>query len=421
MDSRAVITCGAAGSDYPGFTHLAIQAAVEKAAQTGGEVLLSPGEYVLADSVHLQDHMVLRGSGIGQTILRKNASVKCTTEGFCGYGHKEILVTDGSLFRVGDGVYLTGDNAYGFQATQTTVTEVEGNTVFLADPLEADILKHRNGTIETIFPMIKGADCTDVIVRDMTLEGNAAQNGCLGGCRGGAIFLIGCRDICVEQVKITDFNGEGFSYQQCRNIRIQDSECSYNRGNGVHPGSGTVGMVIEGCELHHNERAGIFYCLRICYNLCRNNWIHHNELEGITIGHRDDHIEICGNEIWDNGREGIYFRPENYPGMSGRYVSVHHNRICDNVRSQGGAQIYAPASLTGFELYENELGGPVSFACEDRLYESCLWQNRPEGSCRIAGSEISPEELGERGEAPAAGVRRIDPDNIPEREYRHLN
>lgn len=29
MSSRIVITCGAAGSDYPGFTHLAIQAAVE--------------------------------------------------------------------------------------------------------------------------------------------------------------------------------------------------------------------------------------------------------------------------------------------------------------------------------------------------------------------------------------------------------
>ena len=396
MGSRTVITCGAAGSDYPGFTHLAIQAAVEKAAQTGGEVLLTAGEYVLADSVHLRDHIVLRGSGIGETVLRKNASVKCTTEGFCGYGHKEILVTDGRLFRAGDGVYLTGDTACGFQATQTTVTEVEGNTVFLADPLEADVLKHRNGTIETIFPMIKCVNCTEVIVRDLTLEGNAEQNGCLGGCRGGAIFLIGCRDITVEHVKITDFNGEGFSYQQCRNIRIKDSECSYNRGNGVHPGSGTVGMLIEGCDLHHNRRAGIFYCLRICYNICRNNRIHHNGMEGITIGHRDDHIEICGNEIFENAREGIFFRPENYPGMSGRYVSVHHNRISDNAREQGSAQIYAPAALTGFELYENTIGGPISFLCDGELIESFLGEQEPENA------------------------RRIDIDRIPEREYRHL-
>lgn len=305
MDDRSVITCGAPGSDFPGFDHAAIQAAVEQAAVSGGEVLLSPGEYILADSVHLRNGIVLKGSGIGKTVLRKNASVKCTTEGFCGYGHKEILVTDGSLFQVGDGVYLTGDNAQGFQATQTTVTEVEGNTLFLADPLEADILKHKNGTIETLFPMIKGVGCIDCRIQNITLEGNAAQNGCLGGCRGGAIFLIGCQNISVDHVKITDFNGEGFSYQQCQNIRITDAECSYNRGNGVHPGSGTVGMLISGCDLHHNQRAGIFYCLRINHNICRKNRIHHNGMEGITIGHRDDYIEICHNEIFENEKEAF--------------------------------------------------------------------------------------------------------------------
>lgn len=397
MKKYAMITCGAPGADYPGYDQDAIQRAVEAAASAGGgEVLLSPGEYILKDSVHLRDHVTLRGSGIGQTILRKNASVKCTTEGFCGYGHKEIMVTDGSLFQPGDGVYLTGDTAYGFQATQTTVTEVEGDTVFLADPLEADILKHRNGTIETIFPMIKGVNCTEVIVRDLTLEGNAANNGCLGGCRGGAIFLIGCRDISVEHVKITDFNGEGFSYQQCRNIRISHSECSFNRGNGVHPGSGTVGMLIHDCDLHHNERAGIFYCLRICYNICSNNRIHDNGMEGITIGHRDDHIEIRDNEISKNGREGIYFRPENYPGMSGRYVTVCGNVIRENAGQQGKAQIYSPTDLTGLELYRNEISGPIPFLCDGELHECYLGEQEPETG------------------------RRIDLDRIPEAEYRHL-
>ena len=397
MKKDVLITCGAPGTDYPGYDRETIQKAVEAAAAAGGgEVRLSPGEYVLGDSVQLRDHVILRGCGIGQTVLRKKASVKGTTEGFCGYGHREIMVTDGSLFHPGDGVYLTGDNAYGFQATQTTVTEVEGNILFLADPLEADILKHRNGTIETLFPLIKGVNCTDVLVSELTLEGNAANNGCLGGCRGGAIFLIGCRDIRVEYVKITDFNGEGFSYQQCRNIRIAHSECCYNRGNGVHPGSGTVGMLIEDCDLHHNGRAGIFYCLRVCYNLCCNNRIYENGMEGITIGHRDDHIEIRDNEICRNGREGIFFRPENYPGMSGRFVTICGNVIRENAAAQGKAQIYSPADLTGLEIYENMVGGPVPFLCEGELCESYLGERAPEGG------------------------RRLDINRIPEAEYRHL-
>lgn len=394
MNIRNRITCGGAGTDYPGFTSIAIQSAID-AALEGDEILLSEGEYLLTDSVRLRDNISLRGYGIDKTILLKNVSVKCTTEGFCGYGHKEIMVTDGSLFHPGDGVYLTGDYARGFQATQTTVTDVEENIVFLADPLEADLQKHRDGSIETIFPLIKGINCRNAAVYDMTLEGNAQNNGCLGGCRGGGIFLIGCSDISVEHVKITNFNGEGFSYQQCRNISIEHSECSYNKGNGVHPGSGTVGMLINDCDLHHNEKAGIYYCLRICFNICRGNRIYDNGLEGITIGHRDDYIEIDSNEICRNGKEAIFFRPENYPGMSGRYVSVFRNKIYDNARTQGKAQIYNPADLTGFEMYDNNIEGQIPFLCDGELHE-CVIGKHPDNA------------------------RRIDINQIPEKEYRHL-
>ena len=393
---KRIITCGAAGTDFPGFDQVSIQKAVDEAAKIGGGVLLSAGDFVLKDSVRLRDNTVLCGSGVDKTRLVKNASVKCTTEGFCGYGHKEIMVTDGSLFFVGDGVYLSGDTADGFQATQTTITEIEDNILFLADPLEADLLKHRGGAVETLFSPIKGINCENAVVQDLTVEGNASENGELGGCRGGGIFLIGCKNILVTRVKITNFNGEAFSYQQCRDVRITDSECCYNKGNGVHPGSGTVGMLIENCDLHHNERDGIFYCLRICYNVCRNNRIHHNKMPGISIGHRDDHIEIEGNEIYQNGGEAIFFRLQDYPGMSGRYVTVSHNRIYDNLQRSGKAQIYAPSDLTGYEMYENEIIGEIPFLCDGELHNSFIGEKQPQNA------------------------RRIDLSDIPAKEYRHL-
>ena len=418
-EKSPVVTCGADGSDFPGFDQGAIQNAVNRvAAAGGGTVLLSAGTYLLRDAIHMKSHVTLQGSGVGETVLYKLPSVKTTTEGFCGYGHKEILVTDGSLFAPGDGVYLTGDQACGFQATQTTVTLVEGNTVFLADPLNADLLKHKNGTIETIYPLIKAVNCEDIHIRHMSLEGNARANGLLGGCRGGAVFLIGSRDVWAEHLQIRDFNGEGFSYQQCSNIRLSDSELSCNCGNGVHPGSGTVGMLVQNCEIHHNKRAGIFYCLRVCYHICCGNRIYANEMEGLTIGHRDDHIEIFENEIFENGREGIYFRPENYPGMSGRYVSIHHNRIRENGREKALPQIHGPAAVTALEVYDNQVGGPESFVCGDTLYDSFLWNNRMEGAVRIGQREAEQERL--RWGAQPDKVRKIDLDQIPVEEYRHL-
>lgn len=397
MKKGVRITCGAADTRYPGFDNLAIQRALDAAAAAGGgEVLLSAGTYLLADSVRLRDHVVLRGSGVDKTVLFKNPSVKCDVEGYYGFGLRELRVADGSLFHVGDGVYICAQNVLGFHATQTTVTQVDGDTLFLEDPLWADIKQTNGGCVETIFPMVKGVHCADAAVRDMTLEGNARNNGFLEGCRGGAIFLIGCRDICVDHVKLTDFNGEGFSYQQCRNIRLTRSECSYNCANGVHPGSGTVGMLISDCELHHNKGAGIFYCIRIHYNVCCNNRIYANAQEGITVGYRDDHIEITGNEITDNGKEGICFRTDGFPGMAGRYTSVLHNRISGNTRTEGKAQIYAPADLTGFIMFENAVAGPVPFLCDGQLLHSYLGEKQPEN------------------------FNRIDLDRIPEREYRHL-
>lgn len=417
MDSFYVLTCGSKDTDYPGFDNTAIQRAADRvAAVGGGEVHLSAGEFILRDSVHIKDNVRITGEGIDRTVLKKNASVQGLTAAFCGFGHREIIVADSSLFDVGDGVYIKSDGYYGFHATQTTIMEIDGNTLFLADPLCSDVHSAYNGRVTTIFPMIKGVRCEGVTVSDLTLEGNSENNLFLEGCRGGAIYLIGCKNIHINRVKITDFNGEGFSYQQCRNIHIENSSCCNNRGNGLHPGSGTVGMVIRNCDISNNDRAGIHNCLRISYQICCNNRICDNGKEGIEIGHRDDYLEIFDNIISGNGSEGIYFRADDCPGMSGRFVSIHNNQIKNNATRKDTAQIYAPTSVSGLELYNNRIGGPFSFLCDDRLYESYLWKNQCEG---IIVCKNDTQAQGYTQDAPTT-VRKIDIEAIPEKEFRHL-
>ena len=68
---RITITCGAAGSDFPGFTNRQIQAAVNAAAGLGGgEVVLSRGTFALEDSVHMKTGVVLRRQGAGTVLLK---------------------------------------------------------------------------------------------------------------------------------------------------------------------------------------------------------------------------------------------------------------------------------------------------------------------------------------------------------------
>ena len=417
MNRMNAVTCGGIDTDFPGFDNAAIQQAIDYAQDIGcREVVLSAGVYLLRDSVHMRNHVSIKGSGIDKTILKKNASIQIRTEAFCGYGHREIVVCDSTPFRVGDGIYTKSDGYYGFQGTQTTIREIDGNTLYLADPLNSDVHSSSNGLVTTVFPMIKGVSCEDVTVSDLTLEGNSENNHFMEGCRGGAIYLIGCKDIFVCRVMIHDFRGEGFSYQQCRNIWIEDSACVNNRGNGLHPGSGTVGMVIRNCDISNNDRAGIHNCLRVSYQICENNRICDNGEEGIEIGHRDDYLQISNNIISGNGAEGIFFRMDDCPGMSGRYVSIHANQIHDNAKARGQGQIYAPSGLVGLQMSENAVGGEVSFRCEGNLTDSFLWDNKFRGDVVIKnGLEGKPIMF-----APEDPIRKVDLADIPKNAYRHL-
>lgn len=413
--NHMTVTCGAMWSDFPGYSNVSIQGAIDYVSAFGeGEVVLSEGIYTLRDSVHLRSGVSLRGAGVDKTVLKKAPSVKCTTENYCGYGHSEITITDASIFHVGDGVFLTDSGAGGFYATQSTVQAIDGNTIYLRHALNGDVAKARGGYIESVFPLIRGENVDGVMVTRLTLDGNAENNGYINGCRGGGIFLIACGDIYMKDIRVTNYNGDAVSYQQCVNIRVIASRCDGNRGNGLHPGSGTVGMSIEDCIIENNLGNGIYYCLRIHHNICRGNVIRDNGAEGISVGHRDDYVDISDNEIYGNGREGIIFRNDGIPSASGKYTSVRQNRIYDNARVGGIGEIYAPLELTGLQMYGNRVGGKVSLSLAAPLVDSYIWDNE------FSGEVIAPSADAYHPFAPEQ-LRVVDIDSIPEKEYKHLS
>jgi len=131
-------TVGPQNADFRGMDNRAIQAAVDRvAAEGGGKVLLRPGVYRMADSLHLRSGVRVEGSG-RTTVLRKAAEVRSALAADLGYGHFDISVAEPERFAVGTGVLIGDDRAGGFSLTVATLTWRDGDRFGISRMLNHD-------------------------------------------------------------------------------------------------------------------------------------------------------------------------------------------------------------------------------------------------------------------------------------------
>ncbi|WP_281280398.1 right-handed parallel beta-helix repeat-containing protein [Paenibacillus koleovorans] len=62
----------------------------------------------------------------------------------------------------------------------------------------------------------------------------------MNGCRGGAIYFYQSNQCTIEEVAVTDFNGEGVSSQISEDFTIRHCEITGSASNGLHPGTGSL-------------------------------------------------------------------------------------------------------------------------------------------------------------------------------------
>ncbi|MBQ3791713.1 MAG: right-handed parallel beta-helix repeat-containing protein [Clostridia bacterium] len=383
MRKTVRLTCGGPDTDFPGFDNDAIQAAVLRAhALGGGEVVLSEGVFNLRDSVHMKTGVRLSGQG-RKTVLEKQPMVSDRTAHYMGYGHAEIMVENPEKFSPGDGVYLTGSGCSGgFLATQATVTSVdrESGLLGLSSPLNCDISGHRGGRIRTLFPLIKGDREKDFSVSDLVLDGNADENESIDGCRGGAVFLIGCSSAAVVNVECRNYRRDGISYQQCYDVLVEGCDVHHCSGNGLHPGSGTIRSVIRGCHIHDNGEDGVYYCLRTQYLLLEGNLIENNRRFGVTVGHHDHYTDILNNVIRNNGWEGIFYRTDDVPFGTGNHSVIAGNLLENNGYTsdeERQCEIHIMNSVQGLRVCRNTVRneGKIAMKLEAPLLDSYIYDN----------------------------------------------
>jgi hypothetical protein len=309
--SRKTITVGGSEADIAGFTSAAIQTAVDALlVHGGGAVKLNPGTFAIMAPVRLYANMELIGSG-PETILRKVDGIRTNFVIDADYGEKKLTVTDPSGFVSGMGVqiYDTKQNN-AWSVSTAIITAIEDNMIYIDDYLIRDYRADHEGIISNACSVVAAVEAENVQVKNLMIDGNKAKNELINGCRGGGIYLHKVKNALVENVTVKDFNGDGISWQITEDITVIDCEVTGCVRGGLHPGTGSFNILVEGNDIHHNERDGLYICWRVQHGIVKNNKFYNNGRFGICTGHKDTDMIFEKNHIYENGEDGIHFRNE---------------------------------------------------------------------------------------------------------------
>lgn len=336
MTDLPKITVGRENADLIGADNRVLQAAVDYIAGLGGgTVEIGPGEYLMRDSLHLRSGVTVRGQA-GKTCLRKADSVESALALDGDFGEEQITVADPSGFDVGSGVAIWDDHAGGFHTTVARITGRRGNTFSIDTPLMADCMVQNHAKAATVFAVVSGRDVRNVRVEGLVILGNKDANVPLNGCRGAGIYLYRGHGAVLKDCIIRGYNGDGISFQQSNDVRVEDCVSEDNVELGLHPGSGSQRPTIQRCTARGNGTDGLFLCWRVRHGVFEDNTLEGNGRYGISIGHKDSDNLLQRNRVSENAREGVYFRNES-AGMA-----AHRNRLVENVIENNGTTAPSP-------------------------------------------------------------------------------
>jgi hypothetical protein len=351
---RLTLKVGNDWGDITGNSDKAIQAAVDSVARLGGgTVEILPGTYRFRNSVFLASRVRLLGHG-AETVLIKEASSTTPLAADSDWYDQEITLENAKGFSVGDGVCVRAKS--GKTVIKRTLVARDGARFKLDRPLRdnAWINAGEGATAETLFPILSGENLEDVVIENLTLDGNRNYNALLDGNYAGCVWLQDCRRMTLRNLDARNYRGDGLSWQICHDVLVEKCHSHGHSGLGLHPGSGSQRTIIRQCNLSDND-IGIFFCWGVRGGLAQENLITGNRL-GISIGHRDTDNIVRDNIITGSSQTGILFRAEKDAASAGHRNLIENNTLTDNGGEDGSAiKFDAPAHgvvLTGNRMRE---------------------------------------------------------------------
>ncbi len=354
-EERLTLTVGPDKGDLSGSTEKVLQAAVDAVARAGGgTVRILPGTYRLRNAVYLASGVRLLGSG-ADSVLVKEPSTTTKLRLDSDWYDQEITLADAKGFQLGDGVCLRARDPHngGTTVIKRTLVARSGNRFKLDRALRENLWLAGEATASTLFPLLSGENVSGLVIENLALDGNRANNANLDGNYAGCIFLQDCKDVAIRGVVARNNNGDGISWQICHDVVVENCQSQGHAGLGLHPGSGSQRPIMRGNRLTNND-IGLFFCWGVRHGLAEKNVIEDSKSYGISVGHRDTDNLIRDNDVRRSGKVGILFRAE-----KGKAFAPHRNRVVDNrVRDSGGDEgvaIDVQGETEGVALVKNEL------------------------------------------------------------------
>ena len=358
---QIILTVGQDKGDLQGKDDKIIQAGIEYLHRLGGGILqIYPGTYQMNNALYLHPEITLRGSG-DNTVLRKTDGMVTSIIRDMDWYEYAVQVENVKGFITGGGIMLRSrvdSSDWAFRVFRGTIMSIEGNVLFLDNIPYENFWKEEDVSAATIFPIITAAEKTDnVIIEDLVLDGNKANNEIINGNYAGAVFIQNCDNWTFNNVTARNYNGDGYSFQVCDDIHFNNCKSLDNSGLGFHPGSGSQCPVFRNCTSTGND-LGIFFCWGVSHGLAENCVLSGNERYGISIGHRDTDNLIKSCKIEGNGEVGIFFRePSGVNNFrAGNRNTFEDCEIINNGSNKSGTGIDIGWEIEDISIIRNRIG-----------------------------------------------------------------
>jgi parallel beta-helix repeat protein len=351
---RTVTVAQSGAADVVG----ADSAALQKAAQmlkSGDTLVIGPGTYNMQNSLFVPSGVTVRGTR-DKTILKKGRGIESALAEDGDYGESSLAVVEPGKFVPGMGIAVVDDKLKdGWDISISSIVDIKGPYLMINPITVRDYDQERlHAKVRNTFPILCVMNAEKVTLEDITVDGNRAENAYIDGCRGGAIYLYNVRDVTVRNCTARNYNGDGISFQITENVQILNSESYGHAGYGVHPGTGSLRPLVEGCRMHNNGDIGLFLCWRVRHGRFENNLIEDNGRYGISIGHKDTDNEFLHNTVARNGSCGVYFRKETLRNSGHRNV-FRNNTVVDNGNPRDGYGFYISAAAGDLVIEKNKI------------------------------------------------------------------
>lgn len=293
-----------AGADLSAADFPSIQAALDALPPAGGRVLIPAGTHIIKGSLKPRSNVTVSGIGPA-TVLKACDLVVSKTTSPINVGDSQVTVEDPRGFEVGMDVFAHKNIEWApavEKAFSYTITAIEGKTLKFDRP--AAFAQPVGAALCTGAPMVLIFKKRNVVVENLTVDGNRKPNWVYVNLKMAGIYLWAASDCTVRNCCVTNTSGDGIATQfpptgysgslaegpqgwataekhEGNGTLILNNRVRGAAGFGIHVGGGHTKSIIKGNIVDGCGWDGFYWCWDNAFTIVSDNIFTKNGWNGI--------------------------------------------------------------------------------------------------------------------------------------------